>query len=83
MLIRIDSMRPPVLSPNVVPRSYTRLNSTYLYGNSTAQHAVSHELLNDKDFQLTDTWVCAGRAPGAGGWLGAVLGNRNTAQSPH
>ncbi len=30
MDMRMDSMRPPVLSPNVVPRSYTRLNSTYL-----------------------------------------------------
>jgi hypothetical protein len=28
--MRIDSMRPPVLRPNTVPRSYTRLNSTYL-----------------------------------------------------
>ena len=26
--MRMDSMRPPVLRPNVVPRSYTRLNST-------------------------------------------------------
>lgn len=30
MLIKIDSMRPPVFKPNVVPRSYTKLNSTYL-----------------------------------------------------
>ena len=28
--IRMDSILPPVRSPNVVPRSYTRLNSTYL-----------------------------------------------------
>ena len=27
-LIRIDSLRPPDCSPNSVPRSYTRLNST-------------------------------------------------------
>ena len=26
--MRMDSMRPPVLNPKVVPRSYTRLNST-------------------------------------------------------
>lgn len=28
----MDSIRPPALSPNVVPRSYTKLNSTYLRG---------------------------------------------------
>ena len=28
--IRMDSILPPVLNPKVVPRSYTKLNSTYL-----------------------------------------------------
>jgi hypothetical protein len=28
--MRMDSMRPPVFSPKVVPLSYTKLNSTYL-----------------------------------------------------
>jgi hypothetical protein len=31
MDIRMDSIRPPVFKPKVVPRSYTRLNSTYLW----------------------------------------------------
>ena len=35
--MRMDSMRPPVFSPNVVPRSYTRLNSTSVGSHTQAQ----------------------------------------------
>jgi hypothetical protein len=41
----MDSMRPPVFRPKVVPRSYTRLNSTYLHDtaqHSTSWHTVAH-----------------------------------------
>jgi hypothetical protein len=39
ILIRMDSIRPPVFRPKVVPRSYTRLNSTYLVAHHSSSRA--------------------------------------------
>jgi len=58
-LMRMDSTRPPVLSPKVVPRSYTRLNSTYLSRSSRRVRAFRERVACSGVCSRAFMWTCA------------------------
>jgi hypothetical protein len=55
--MRMDSMRPPVLRPKVVPRSYTKLNSTYLRGVRGGRGNRTPQQSTKRQHKVGTSWI--------------------------